>query len=123
MASLIAGALTTCESSTNAVWVPTLAAVKSAQTLDGVALELHVDDVLATLLLETGAGVLDLLAADDRLVKQIDLLVVLRAGHQRQFGIVVACQHVFVVAAGGLELQRQQLNLLIGALPELPSRR
>ena len=30
---MITGALTTCESRTNAVWVPTLAAVKSAQTL------------------------------------------------------------------------------------------
>ena len=31
MASLISGALTTCESSVNAVWVPMLAAVKLAQ--------------------------------------------------------------------------------------------
>ena len=33
IASWISGALTTCESSVNAVWVPTLAAVKSAQIL------------------------------------------------------------------------------------------
>ena len=33
MASRICGALTTCESSVNAVWVPIWAAVKSAQVL------------------------------------------------------------------------------------------
>ena len=41
MASWISGALTTCESSVNAVWVPMLAAVKSAQVLARLALELH----------------------------------------------------------------------------------
>ncbi len=34
MASWISGALTTCESSVKAVWVPTLAAVKSAQIFE-----------------------------------------------------------------------------------------
>ena len=36
-----------------------------------------------------------------------------------RFGIVVAGQDVLVVAAGGLELQRQDLDLLFGALPQL----
>ena len=44
--------------------------------------------------------------------------MVLRAGHQWQVRIVVAGQHVLVVATGGLELQRQHLNLLIGALAQ-----
>ena len=52
MASWISGALTTWESSTNAVWVPTLAAVKSAQILAASSLELQVDDVLAALLIQ-----------------------------------------------------------------------
>jgi len=69
--------LTTCESSTNAVWVPTLAAVKSAQNSRCVIVELHGDDVLAALLIEPRVGALDLLTADDRLVQQIDLFVVL----------------------------------------------
>ncbi len=60
----------------NAVWVPTLAAVKSAQMLAASLLNSQVDDVLAALLVQPGVGVLDLLAADDRLVQQIDLLVV-----------------------------------------------
>ena len=119
MASWICGALTTCESSTNAVCVPTLAAVKSAQMLAALALELQGDDVLAALAVQPGTGVLDLLAADDRLVQQIHLLVVGRAGHQRQIRVVVAGQHVVLVAAGGLELQRQDLDLLLGALPQL----
>ena len=63
MASWISGALTTCESSTNAVWVPTLAAVKSAQIRDASSLNCRVDDVLAALLIKPGVGVLDLLAA------------------------------------------------------------
>ena len=42
MASWISGALTTCESSTNAVWVPTLAAVKSAQIRDASSLNCRV---------------------------------------------------------------------------------
>ncbi len=79
----------------------------------------QVDDVLAALLVQARAGVLDLLTADDRLVQQIDLLVVLRAGHQGQVRVVVAGQHVLVVAAGGLELQRQDLDLLFGALAQL----
>src|SRR5207248_3368546 len=81
--------------------------------------ELHGDDVLATLLVEPGVGVLDLLALDDRLVQQIDLLAVLRTGDQRQIRVVVACQHVLVLAPSGLELQRKDLDLLIVALPQL----
>jgi len=41
------------------------------------------------------------------------------SSHQRKVRVVVAGQHVIVVAAGGLELQRQDLDLLIGALPQL----
>ena len=63
MASWISGALTTLESSTKAVWVPTLAAVKSAQIRDASSLNSTVDDVLAALLVEPGVGVLDLLTA------------------------------------------------------------
>src|SRR5258708_27824512 len=84
-----------------------------------LVVELHGDDVLTSLLVESGIGALDLLTADDRLVQQIDLFVVLRAGHQRKVRVIVACQYVIVVAAGGLELQRQDLDLLIAALPQL----
>ena len=119
MGSRTSGALTTFESSTNAVWVPTLAAVKSAQILVASPLNCTIDDVLAALLIEARGGVLDLLTADDRLVEQIYLLAVGRAGDQRQVRIVVAGQDVVLAAAGRLKLQRQDLDLLVGALAQL----
>ena len=81
-------------------------------------LESDVDDVLALLLIQARRRVLDLVTADDRLVQQVDLFVVLGAGHQRQVRVVVAGQDVLLVAAGGLELQCQQLDLRLGALAQ-----
>ncbi len=106
----------------NAVWVPTLAAVKSAQILAASPLNSRSTTYLALLLVQARGGVLDLLTADDRLVQQIDLLAVLRAGDQRQVRVVVAGQHVVLAAAGGLELQRQDLDRLVAALAQLASR-
>ena len=103
----------------NAVWVPMLAAVKLAQVSAAGALELQVDDVARALLVEARRGVLDLLTADDRLVEQVDRLVVGRAGDQRQVRVVVAGEHILVVAAAGLVLQRQDLDVLVGALAQL----
>src|SRR6185437_13208345 len=51
--------------------------------------------------------------------QQVGLLVLLVAGHQRQIGIVVARQDVFLKAAGGLVLQREELHTLVGALSPL----
>ena len=51
--------------------------------------------------------------------EQVGVLVVLRAGHQRQGRVVVAGQDVFLVAPGGLVLQGEELHALAGALPPL----
>src|SRR5271163_2249006 len=85
----------------------------------GPTLELHVNDVAAGLLVQTRGGVLDLVAADDRRRQQIGRTMFLVAGHQRQGGVVVAGQDVFLVAPGGLVLQGQELHTLVGALPPL----
>ena len=73
MGSRISGALTTFESSVNAVCVPTLAAVKSAQILVASPLNCRSTTYSPLLLIQAGVGVLDLFTADDRLVEQVDL--------------------------------------------------
>jgi hypothetical protein len=84
----------------------------------GDLIEFQVDDVLAALGVPAGTGAADLVAADDRPVQKVCRLSVCRTGDQRQIGVVVAGQDVVVIASGRLELQTEQLNLLLGALPQ-----
>ncbi|PQM44595.1 hypothetical protein C1Y40_05246 [Mycobacterium talmoniae] len=83
--------------------------------------EPHFDDVAAALPIETRTGVADLVTADDRRAQQVGHLAVLRAGHQRQLGVVAAGEHIlFLFAAlGGHDAQRQRLDELVVALPQL----
>ncbi|SLE25897.1 Uncharacterised protein [Mycobacteroides abscessus subsp. massiliense] len=85
--------------------------------------EFHAHDVDAALLIQTGAGVLDLFATDDRLVQQVgglSALAVVAAGDQGQVRVVVTGQRVIgVVAARGLNLQGQHLDPRVFALPDL----
>src|SRR4051794_28937214 len=81
--------------------------------------ELHIDDVAQAVLVHAGGRVLNLVTADDRRPQQVGGLVVSRAGDQGQLRIVVAGEDVVFVAAGGLELQGDHLDVLAGVLPPL----